>query len=100
MTKPKFSIKVKRASEAGTGNFSPDFLNISEIVRFVKVCTRQKRTQRQKKMEILLFRKVCTDPGSDLTAESTEKKEAKGSKRVLTRISRKTRKDTKDFKYF
>ncbi|MBE6424479.1 MAG: hypothetical protein E7029_00535 [Planctomycetaceae bacterium] len=48
-----------------------------------------------------LFRKVHTDPGSDLTTENTketqthtEKKEKrkKGSERTLTRISRKTRK--------
>jgi len=45
-----------------------------------------------------------TDPGLDLTTESiektqkhTEKKEEKGSERVLTRISRETRKDANGF---
>ena len=50
-----------------------------------------------------LFRKVRTDPGSDLTESTektqkhTEKKEKKGSERALTRISRKTRKDANEF---
>jgi len=58
-------------------------------------------------MHLRLFRKVCVDPGADLTAESAEKtqkhtekkkeKRKKGSESALTRISRKTQKDTKEF---
>ena len=55
-------------------------------------------------MFLRFFRKVRTDPGSDLTTECTEvtqihteKKEEKGSERALTRISRKTRKDANEF---
>ena len=51
-----------------------------------------------------LFRKVRTDPSSDLTTEytettqtHTEKNEKKGSEGPLTRISRKTQKDANEF---
>ena len=45
---------------------------------------------------LCLFRKVRTDPGSELTIESTEKKEEKGRKCALPRISRKIQKNAKE----